>query len=188
MGIENMDTQLFLVLNGDGGAIADFVMWYASAKLTWLPLYAAILWWVWRSKGLRFALLFLVVVVLFVVGADQTATFFKANFSRFRPTHTPELEGLVHTVRGYLGGNYGTVSSHAALTGGFALISSLVIRRWWFTLAMISWALLVSYSRIYLGVHYPLDILYGWCNGLLWAGLCYLLLRFTLKKLALKNN
>lgn len=178
-----IDTEWFLALNGDGGWFVDQFMWYASAKLTWIPLYAVVLWWVWRSRGWRFALAFLIAAALIVLCADQTASFFKHNFSKFRPTHYPPIEGLVHTVNGYTGGLYGTVSSHAANTVGFALLASLVIRIRWVTLSLAMWVLLVSYSRIYLGVHYPFDILFGLLDGLFWSSIIYLVFqRFVLKR------
>lgn len=163
------DSNLFLTLNGDGGWFIDQIMWYASAKLTWVPLYALIIWWIWRTKGLEFTVRFIIAALLTVLFADQTATFFKDSVSKFRPTHYPPLDGLVRTVNGYLGGLYGTISSHAANSAGIALISAMVIRKRWVSWSLVAWVMLVSYSRIYLGVHYPMDILLGLLEGSFWG-------------------
>lgn len=171
----DFDVRWITALNADGGWLVDQIMWYASAKLTWAPLYALILWWVWRTHGWRYAVGFLAAVLLFILFADQTATFCKNHFSKFRPTHYPELKGMLHTVNGYVGGLYGTVSSHAALTVGIAFLSGMVIRRRWVNLCFVVWVILVCYSRIYLGVHYPMDIALGLLNGLIWSGLFYFL-------------
>lgn len=178
------DTALMLCLNGDGGPWVDQIMWFASAKLTWVPLYGAILWWVWRNRGWRYALAFVVVAALMVLCADQTASFCKSHFPKLRPTHYPPLESLLHTVNGYTGGLYGTVSSHAANAAGFALLAALVVRNRLLSYGLIFWVLLVSYSRIYLGAHYPMDILLGLIEGAIWGALCYLLLRKVDKRLS----
>lgn len=179
----DIDIRWMTALNGDGGAVIDHIMWYASAKLTWIPLYAAVLWWVWRKHGVKVAVAFLITAALFVLCADQTASLFKANLPKLRPTHYPPLDGAIHTVNGYLGGMYGTVSSHAANCAGFALLSALVIRIRWVTVGLICWVLLVSYSRIYLGVHYPFDVLAGFIDGLFWGTVTYVLF----KKIILKR-
>lgn len=178
------DQNLLLALNGDGGSVVDTIMWYASAKLTWIPLYIGILWMVWRQFGVRKALIFLGVVALMILLVDQTATFCKNEFPKFRPTHYPPLEGLIHTVRDYQGGLYGTVSSHAANTTALALLTSLTLRRRWVTWTLIAWVVLVSYSRLYLGVHYPMDLMFGFIDGLIWGALCWILY----KKIALNNS
>ena len=123
-------------------------------------------------------------VALLIACADQTATLAKEYLPKQRPTHFAAIMADVHTVNGYVGGPYGTVSSHAANCFGLALLSSLLIRRRWFAWMMFGWATLVSYSRIYLGVHYPMDILFGTLEGLFWAfvwyrALCWADMRIT---------
>ena len=108
--------------------------------------------------------------------ADQICNFFKHHTPKFRPTHTPDIETLVHTVRGYRGGLYGTVSAHSAISFAIALFTSGLFRKAWYTVAIFLWALLVVYSRIYIGLHYPMDILLGAVLGLALAsvsvGIC----------------
>lgn len=95
-----------------------------------------------------------------VIAADQICNFFKHFTPKFRPSHTPEIKEFVHILHDYRGGLYGTVSAHAAISFTIALFSLRLFRSKWFSGAIIFWAILVSYSRIYAGVHFPMDILF----------------------------
>lgn len=176
------DRELFLLLNFDGGSLLDSVSWFLSGKLVWIPLYLLILYLIYNRYGWRAMLLSLVFMGLGVVLADKVAWIFKHYTPKLRPTHTPSLEGLVHIVRGYTGGPYGTVSAHAATTFCIATFSSALIRNRWFTMPITIWAVLVSYSRIYLGVHFPIDILLGATLGLLTGLLMLKLYRLTINR------
>ncbi|MHC1702910.1 MAG: phosphatase PAP2 family protein [Tenuifilaceae bacterium] len=163
----NLDTQLFLFLNGLNSPFWDPVMVFASGKLTWLPFYLLLIFFIARKHGWK-TLWWLVAIALVIVAADQISVgLFKNVFQRLRPCHTPDLNGLVHLV-GKCGGKFGFVSSHAANTFGVAVFLSLLFKNKWATLGLIFWAAFVSYSRIYLGVHFPGDIL---CGALLGAGI-----------------
>ena len=118
------------------------------------------------------------IVSLLIVVTDQfSSSFCKPFFHRFRPTHDPDIMYMVDMVNGYRGGWYGFFSSHASNTFGLALFLSLLFRNWRSTLVLLCWASLSSYSRIYLGVHYPGDILCGALLGAVGAWLTIRLLR-----------
>lgn len=154
------DTTLFLALNGAHSPFWDGVMTFASGKFTWLLLYLLIVYFIARNYRWR-TLLWLLAVAVVVLLADQVSVHaFKYVFLRPRPCHNPTLVGLIHLV-GRCGGMYGFVSSHAANTFGVAVFLSFLFNRKWFTTGILVWAAFVSYSRIYLGVHYPGDVLVG---------------------------
>jgi len=176
------DRAIFLALNGDGGAFADGFFWTMSHIYTWIPFYIFLGWMLYRRFGWRKMLLAVALIGLGVIVADQVANIFKYGVGKLRPTHNPALEGLVHTVRGYRGGLYGTVSAHAASSVAIALFISLIYRRWWIAVGMFAWAAVVSYSRIYLGVHYPADIFFGTIDGLFWGWLSWWIFMLILQK------
>jgi undecaprenyl-diphosphatase len=118
-----------------------------------------------------------VVFILCIVVSDQVSSDILKNLvKRLRPSHVENLRGLVHLVNGYSGGNYGFASSHAANAIGFATISSLVLNKRIYTYSIFTWAIITAYSRIYLGVHYPLDVFGGIIVGVLAAFGCYWLI------------
>lgn len=162
----SLDQQLFLALNFPGGDFLDSLFFLISGKLTWIPLYLLISYLLIKRYGWRKALLALVFMGLTVVLVDQIANIFKNYTPRLRPTRTEEIKDLVHTVNGYRGGKYGTVSAHAATVFSIAISSLSLIRSRVYTILILMWALLVCYSRIYLGVHFPLDISYGIILGI----------------------
>ena len=168
-----IDRSLFLALNGDMGPFADSFFWTVSYVPTWIPLYLFLGWVLYRTLGWRKMLLAIALLSLGVIIADQIANIFKYGVQKLRPTHNPLFDGIVHIVKGYRGGLYGTVSAHAATTMAISAFVSLIYRRWWVTTAMFLWAAVVCYSRIYLGVHYPADIFFGTINGLFWGWLAY---------------
>ncbi|MGM0612149.1 MAG: phosphatase PAP2 family protein [Bacteroidota bacterium] len=175
------DKSIFLALNQLHSPFFDHLMWWISDKYIWIPVYAFLLYLVFRYKGKKgFILLFF--IALLVTLTDQTSVkLFKDVFERLRPCHDPTLEGMVHIVNNKCGGQFGFVSSHAANTFGIAIFLTMLLKSHlrWIGWPLIIWAAVVSYSRIYLGVHFPGDILGGALLGIFWGLIIYYLYRFT---------
>ena len=191
----DFDHQLFLDLNFDGGPCMDRLMLTVSGTAMWLPLYALILWLVWRRSGWRGVIVFTVLMIAALALADMVSGMFKSNGvlggllpgfePRWRPMFTPSLEGLeiapdslralrmagtpgdwtVHVPVEAVSGRYGTVSAHAATIVALTVLSAAAIRRRWFTALMLFCTVLICYSRIYLGKHFPMDLVWGTLVG-----------------------
>ena len=159
--LERLDQQLFLFLNSLNSPFWDQVMHAISSIVIWIPLYLAILIYLGFRYKRRFIIILLFLILAITLSDQISVQLFKNLFQRLRPCHEPALNGLVHLVNSECGGLYGFVSSHAANSFNVALVSLLFIRRRWFTIFILSWASVVGYSRIYLGVHYPGDVLCG---------------------------
>ena len=183
----NLDINVFLWLNSHHTPFWDSVMWLVSGKIQWAPLYLLLLAYIiYRYKWQSISII--IAVIIAITLADQLAVkAFKEVFERLRPSHNPDIENLVHIVNNYRGGVYGFVSNHAANSFALAVFMSFLLKKRFFTIAILFWAALVSYSRIYLGVHYPGDILGGALLGLLIGWLVYYLFnRFSLFTLFLR--
>jgi len=173
-----IDQQLLLALNGSDNLFWDHVMCIVTKTTTWIPLALALCYVMVKNANVRKGVLFVLCVAVLIVLTDRISSgLAKPYFQRFRPTHEPALAGLVDVCDGYVGGLYGFFSSHAANTFGLCTFVSLVLRHWRATFTFIVWACLSSYSRIYLGLHYPGDILCGMLFGVLTGGAVYLCYR-----------
>ncbi|MBE6319578.1 MAG: phosphatase PAP2 family protein [Bacteroidales bacterium] len=186
----HIDTEVLLAINEWHAPWADTLMWIISAKATWIPLYVlliGLLIWRYRQpvptavkwlQRVPACVVMIVVIVLAVGAADFIASgILKEWVARPRPTRVPELEGVLHLVNGYKSGRYGFVSSHAANTMACALLFSLIWRKKITTCGLMLWVAANCYSRMYLGVHYPMDILGGLMVGALVAVGAFALLR-----------
>jgi undecaprenyl-diphosphatase len=163
-----LDQKAFFILNGFHTPWLDQVMFWISKTEFWIPLYAGLIFLIIKNYKKQ-SWIIIGCIVLTIALADQiTSTGMKPFFQRLRPTRDPELKELVHTVNGYKGGKYGFASSHAANTMGIAFFLWLLFgKRYRWMWSLFIWATVVAYSRIYLGVHYPGDILVGMMLGLL---------------------
>jgi undecaprenyl-diphosphatase len=182
--LQNLDIKLFLYLNSQNSLFFDKIMWFISGRFEWIPLYLALIFWIFyrfRKKGWIILALTLLVFALSDAGSVH---FFKNVFERLRPSRNPELEGMVHIVNGYRGGLYGFISAHAANTFGLAVFMSLVFRKKWFVISILIWASVVSYSRIYLGVHYPSDVIVG----AIWGSAMAIIVHLSYKKVTEKRE
>jgi len=159
--IIKLDKELFLFLNGINNSVFDFLMFHISEKITWVPLYIFVAVLIYRKFKLKNGLLILLMFGLLISLTDQTSVhLFKNTIQRFRPCFNNEILHQVHFIE-IPGSKFGFVSSHAANAFGFAVLSLLVLKNKTYTISILIWAIVVSYSRIYLGVHYPGDILGG---------------------------
>ncbi len=172
-----LDKYILLAINAFNHPIADTFMYTYSGRLEWLPLYLSLIYVMVRNYGKQ-SIWIILGIILTVVVADQIASGLLKNMvQRLRPSHNPDFEGIVHLVNNYRSGRYGFVSSHAANSLGIAMISLLFVRNKHFSIAIMAWAIVTSYSRMYLGVHYPLDIIGGMLVGFFTASVFYMLLR-----------
>ena len=180
--LNDIDTDALLAINGMHDVFQDALWWMVSAKWSSLLIILALIW-VLLHQNRRHALLTLAMLVLAFILADQLSSgLIKQLVERLRPTHEPSLSDAVHTVNGYRGGMYGFVSSHAANSFAAITFIALLFRNRAVTIALAVWALLQCYSRVYLGVHYPGDILGGVAVGLISGWLVWLLMRWIQRR------
>ena len=175
--LEAWDKALFLELNGAHNGLFDFLMPWISNKYVWIPLYALLLYWMLKHKQGKWVFTLLAVGILIYLSDQLASGFLKPTVERLRPCYDPEIADQVHLLKG-CGGQYGFASSHASNSFAIAIFCWLLLRQhvryiW----LLIPWAALVAYSRIYLGVHFPGDIIMGGLIGLGTAQLMYFLLK-----------
>ena len=146
------DKELLLNLNGSQSLFWDGFMWVATSTIVWVPVAAMLLYIIIKNNKIQEALLTIIMIALVITLADQIASgLCKPFFARFRPTQDPNIMYMVDIVNEYRGGQFGFISSHAANTFAISVFLSLLIKRKSLTFMLLFWAVLNSYSRIYLG-------------------------------------
>lgn len=175
--IKQIDQSIFFYFNGMNSPLGDLVMALFTQTATWLVFYLAIIVFIivkFRTK----AVVVLIMLGLAIVISDQFSTFVKEIVQRLRPTHDPAIRDLVHNVY-KKGGLYGFFSSHATNTFALAMFSARLFKNFRYSLLIFLWAAMVSYTRIYVGVHYPSDVLTGMVVGILIGYYMYKLLLWS---------
>jgi undecaprenyl-diphosphatase len=181
------DKNLFLFLNHLGTSTWDGFWLFITNKLSSIPLYLALAFLFFRSYGLKKTLLLLVVIALMITVTDQVANLFKYGFKRLRPCHDEEIGSLVRLVKNSCGGQYGYFSAHASNSFAIAIFLGHFLREKFRNIGylLLFWAFLVAYSRVYIGVHFPLDILTGGLIGFIFSWLFIKLYIFAIQKFSL---
>ena len=166
--IIDFDKQLLLSLNGSESLFLDGLVKKLTTATTWIPLYMALLYLVVKNSDavVKVAMVLAGAGLCVFIAGSLDDMIVKPLVARWRPTHDGEIGMLVDIVNGYRGGNYGFFSAHASNTFSIAIFFALLIRSRVLTVALVIWSLVNCWTRMYLGVHYPGDIL---C-GLLWGG------------------
>ena len=177
------DTELFLFLNNLGSETWDGLWLIITNKLASIPLYALLLFLLYKKFGAKSLLVFVVVLALMITFTDQITNVFKRGFERPRPCGVPDLVEQLRFIAVRCG-KYGFFSGHSSNSMAAAVFAGLVLRPYYKNLIFILlfWSFIVAYSRIYVGVHYPLDIICGMTFGAISGFLFYKLSRYLLKR------
>ena len=177
------DAQLFTFLNGLGNQSWDGFWLIVTEKWSSIPIYAVLLYLIYRNYGLKSTLIIMVSAALMITATDQLANLFKHGFKRPRPCQIEDLQATIRFVAKRCG-RYGYFSAHAASSMAAAVFIGLLLKKFYRYLPFILllWMVFIAYSRIYLGVHYPLDVITGMFFGSIVGFLAYILARWAMKK------
>ena len=184
------DKELLLFFNSFHSPILDQIMWIISGKLEWIPFYLVLAILIFRISRRHFPWIIIFIGITIVLTDQLAVVLFKEVFERLRPCHDPTISELVHIVRNKCGGQYGFISNHAANSFGLITIVALYMRQKYrfAALGLFLWAALVSYSRVYLGVHFPADIVGGGLFGILVGLLTFSAYRFFCSRFIQKRS
>ncbi|MFX0558180.1 phosphatase PAP2 family protein [Maribacter sp. CXY002] len=183
----HLDKELFLYLNGMGNSDWDIFWQFVSNKFSAIPLYLFLLIVTYQKFGAKRTALLVIAVALLITVSDQLSNFFKYGVARHRPCHDEEVVHVMRLVKSYCGGKYGYFSAHASNSFAIAIYFGGLLRDRvrFIAFLLLVWALLVAYSRIYIGVHFPLDVLTGAAVGALLGWIFLKLFIFADRKFAL---
>lgn len=177
--LSNIDSDLFLFLNGLHADWMDGAMMLITDMWVWLPMYALWIYWVVKQYDKRCWWVFLAVGIVVLCSDQLSSHVCKPLFHRLRPCYNIDFQNLIYLPKGLAGGRYGFVSSHAANTFAISAFMTPVLSKYrpWAAITLFLWASISSYSRIYIGYHYPGDILAGAALGALVGFLLWRLFR-----------
>jgi undecaprenyl-diphosphatase len=167
-GLKNLDTELLLFFNHLNTPFLDFVFYWVSDKWIWIPFYIYLAWLVYKNDSAHFFIVLIFIAAAITISDQIASGFLKEYVMRLRPCHDPAISSQIHLVNEYCGGQYGFVSSHAANTFALTAFITRLFSGKKFQLRKVIWfwAAIVSFSRIYLGSHFPGDVVCGAALGI----------------------
>ena len=179
--ILSLDTELFVFLNGLGSDTFDGLWLFITKQYSWIPLFLLLLYLIHNKLGSKQSMYLLLFVAILLVLTDQTANLFKNGFQRLRPCNNPEINSFIRIVQSR--NSFSFFSGHATSSMAVATFLYLIFKKefkyFWL---LFLWPLIFAYSRIYLGLHYPLDIISGYLCGALFAFLMFKFYRMAQKR------
>lgn len=188
--LSTIDSDLFLFLNGLHADWLDRVMVLVTDMWVWMPLYLLLIYWTAKQYGKRFWWIILSLCIVVLCSDQLSAHVCKPLFQRLRPCYNVDFQDLIYLPKGLAGGKFGFVSSHATNTFAVATFLTAVLtkHRPWAAIVLFFWALVSSYSRIYIGFHYPGDILCGAILGVLVGMVLWKVFQLTVWKRFLQSE
>lgn len=178
----NYDIELLIFLNNLGTTTWDGFWLFITNKFSAIPLYLALLFLCYKYYGLKRTILIVVIIALLIAVTDQTSNLFKNGFKRLRPCRDETIKPLIRLVT--CGGKYSYFSAHAANAMAIAIYFGMLFKKQlkYLLTFLVLWAIVIGYSRVYLGVHFPLDVLTGFVIGTTYGFIFYKLTIYIFKR------